>query len=46
MQEGEMQSLAEFDSYSEAEDKYDEFCDKYPNGWVEVVSDADFQMSK
>lgn len=45
MTEGEIKSLAKFESYSEAEDKYDEFCDKYPHGWVEIISENDFQLS-
>ena len=44
-EQGEIKSLARFDSYSEAEEVYDDFCDKYPNGWVEIVSQSDFQIS-
>lgn len=46
MTEGEIKSLAKFDSYSAAEEVYDDFCDKYPNGWVEILSEADFQISQ
>jgi TolA-binding protein len=46
MTEGEIKSLARFDSYSAAEEVYDDFCDKYPNGWVEIISEADFQISQ
>lgn len=46
MQEGEIKSLAKFDSYSEAEEVYDNFCDKHSNGWVEIISEHDFQVSQ
>jgi hypothetical protein len=46
LQDGEMNSLAEFNSYEDAGDHYDQFCNKHPNGWVEIVSDADFLITK
>lgn len=46
MTDGDIKSLARFDTYSQAEEVYDDFCDKYPNGWVEILSEADFQISQ
>ena len=43
--DGEIKSLAKFDSYSEAEEVYDSFCEKHPYGWVEIISEHDFQLS-
>lgn len=46
MTDGEIKSLARFDTYSQAEEVYDDFCDRHPNGWVEIISEADFQVSQ
>ena len=37
--EGEIRTLEYFDSYSEAELKIDEYCDLYPNAWIEIINE-------
>ena len=43
---GAWDALASFDCYSEAELEHEDYCDKYPNAWVEVVSQADYNAGK
>lgn len=45
LMDGEIKSLAKFDSYSEAEEVFDDFSEKHPHGWVEIISEYDFQLS-
>ena len=41
LSEGVFKTLESFNSYDEADKKFDEYCDLYENAWVEIVSDAD-----
>jgi hypothetical protein len=43
---GETVSLAVFESYSEADDAYDSFCEEYPNAWLEIISHAELYPSE
>lgn len=36
------ETLAHFDSYSEAEAEYDSFAESLPHAWVEIISEAEF----
>ena len=42
MQDGEWEKLAAYGSYSEADMDHEDYCNKYPNAWVEVINKADF----
>ena len=44
--DGEIKSLATFNSYSEAEMEVDDFCEKHPNAWIEIVSNGDFEAAQ
>jgi hypothetical protein len=33
------------DSYSECDLLLDDWCDTYPNGWIEIISDQDLHPS-
>jgi hypothetical protein len=41
--EGTMKALDFLPSYSDAEDVIDAYCDQYPNAWIEIVSQADYE---
>lgn len=34
-----IRTLEYFDSYSEAELKFDEYCELYPNAWIEIFNE-------
>lgn len=36
-----IKTLEYFDSYSEADMKLDEYCDLYPNAYIDILSDHD-----
>lgn len=36
------ETLAYFDTYSEAEAEYDSFAESLPHAWVEIISEAEF----
>jgi peptide methionine sulfoxide reductase MsrA len=36
--EGRWEFLESFDSYSEAEDAHDAYCDMYPQAYIDVIS--------
>ena len=35
--DGEWQSLAEFDTYAEADEQLDKYCNRYQNAWIEIL---------
>ena len=35
-----VKTLEYFDSYSEAELKFDDYCELYPNAWIEILNEA------
>jgi hypothetical protein len=43
---GAWDALASFDTYSEADLEHEDYCNKYPYAWVEVISKADYNASK
>ena len=42
MKDSEWEALASYDSYSEADLEHEDYCNKYPNAWIEIVSKADY----
>lgn len=42
MTEGTMKALDNHPSYSDAEMHYDAYCDLFPNAWIEIVSEGDY----
>ena len=42
MKDSEWDALASYDSYSEADLEHEDYCNKYPNAWIEIVSKADY----
>lgn len=37
-----LEPIAIYDSYDEADDCIEHFCNVYPNGWLEIMSETDF----
>lgn len=46
MDDGAWDALASFDTYSQAELLHEDYCNKYPYAWVEIVSQADYNAGK
>ena len=40
--EGTMKALDNHPSYSDAEMTLDAYCDRYPNAWIGIVNEADY----
>lgn len=36
------ETLATFDTYSEADLVYDDYAERYSEGWIEIISEADY----
>lgn len=44
--EGQYNLLATYETYSEADMEHEDWCNKYPNAWIEIISQADYTYSK
>ena len=40
------EAIAIYDSYQEADDNYDRFCNVYPHGWLEILSAEEYISCK
>lgn len=42
LSEGKLSSLAVYPDYDSADDDYDYWVERFPNGWVEILSEEEY----